>query len=110
MVRAMAGGPRVCINREVIAFIERESAASLRTETGGVLAGRGSLEAGEGHASPASGAGPRARRTRYSFARDTPFCQRFLDEVAIQTGGLVDYLGEWHKHHEPVPRPSWRDV
>lgn len=110
MVRAMAGGPRVCIHREVIAFIERESAASPRTETGGVLAGRGSLEAGEVHVSHVSGPGPRARRTRYSFARDTSFCQRFLDEVAIKTGGLVDYLGEWHKHHEPVPRPSWRDV
>jgi integrative and conjugative element protein (TIGR02256 family) len=106
----MAVRPKVCIHREAMAFVERESAVSPRTETGGVLAGRGSLEAGEVHITHASGPGPRARRTRYSFARDTPFCQRFLDEVAIGTGSHVDYVGEWHKHHEAVPRPSWRDV
>lgn len=108
--RPAAGGPGVLIHRDVLAFVERESAGSPRTETGGVLAGRGSLEGGEVHVTHASGPGPRARRTRYSFARDTPFCQRFLDDVAIRTGGSVDYVGEWHKHHEPVPRPSWRDL
>jgi integrative and conjugative element protein (TIGR02256 family) len=108
--RPATGGPRVCIHREAIAFVERESVGSPRTETGGVLAGRGSLEAGEVHVTHASEPGPGARRMRYSFARDTLFCQRFLDEVAIQTEGLVDYVGEWHKHHEVVPRPSWRDV
>jgi integrative and conjugative element protein (TIGR02256 family) len=93
-----------------MAFVERESAGSPRTETGGVLSGRGSLESGEVHVTHASGPGPRARRTRYSFARDTPFCQGFLDEVATGTGCLIDYVGEWHKHHEAVPWPSWRDV
>lgn len=106
----MAVRPKVCIHREAMAFVERESAGSPCTETGGVLAGRGSLEAGEVHITHASGPGPRARRTRYSFARDTPFCQGFLDEFAIGTGSHVDYVGEWHKHHEAVPRPSWRDV
>lgn len=108
--RPAADGPRVCIHRQAMAFIERESAGSPRTETGGVLAGRGALEAGEVHVTHASGPGPRACRMRYYFERDTPFCQQFLDETATQTGRLVDYLGEWHKHHEPVPRPSWRDV
>jgi integrative and conjugative element protein (TIGR02256 family) len=108
--RPMADRPRVCIHRDAVAFVERESTGSPLTETGGVLAGRGSLESGEVHVTHASGPGPRARRTRYSFARDTPFCQRFLDEVATNTEGLVDYVGEWHKHQESVPRPSWRDV
>ncbi len=103
-------GLKVFIHQEALAFIEGESASSPRTETGGVIAGRGSLEAGEIHVTHASEPGPRARRTRFSFERDNVFCQQYLDEIARRTGGLVDYVGEWHKHHERVPHPSWRDI
>lgn len=102
-------GFKVFIHRDALMFIESESESSPRTETGGVLAGRGSLEAGEVHVTHASEPGPRARRTRFFFERDNHFCQRYLDEVAACTDGLVDYVGEWHKHHEAVPHPSWRD-
>jgi integrative and conjugative element protein (TIGR02256 family) len=101
---------KVFIHQDALAFIEDESADSPRTETGGILAGRGSLETGEVHITHASKPGPHARRTRFSFERDNIFCQKYLDEIARRTGGLVDYVGEWHKHHEHVPYPSWRDT
>jgi integrative and conjugative element protein (TIGR02256 family) len=101
---------RLLIHSSVLEFIETESAKALRTETGGVLAGFGDATAGEVHVTHASRPGPRARRTMFSFARDTEYCQEFLDSVARQSGGAIDYLGEWHKHHEHVPRPSGQDV
>jgi len=101
---------RLFIHRSVLEFIETESAKALQTETGGVLAGFGDANAGEIHVTHASRPGPRARKTMFSFARDTEYCQEFLDSVARQSGGAIDYLGEWHKHHEHVPRPSGTDV
>jgi integrative and conjugative element protein (TIGR02256 family) len=101
---------RLLIHRSVLEFIETESAIAVRTETGGVLAGFGDLTAGEVHVTHASRPGPRARKTMFSFARDTEYCQEFLDSVARQSGGAIDYLGEWHKHHEHAPRPSGQDV
>ena len=103
-------GIKVFIHPDALAFIEDESKRSPRTETGGVLTGRGSLEEGEVHITHASEPGPRAYRTRFTFERDIIFCQLYLDEVAIRTDGLIDYVGEWHKHHERVPHPSWRDI
>jgi integrative and conjugative element protein (TIGR02256 family) len=93
----------------VLDFIEKESARALRTETGGVLAGRGDVMLGA-YVTNASKPGPRARRTMYSFARDIQYCQKFLDEMAIKSQGQIDYLGEWHKHHEESPMPSWKDI
>ena len=98
------------IHSSVLDFIEQESAKASRTETGGVLAGHGDLIKGEVHITHASKPGPKARRTMFSFSRDTNYCQQFLDKIASQSHGQIDYLGEWHKHHEHLPRPSWRDI
>lgn len=108
--RLWHAGVKVFIHPKALAFIERASTDSPRTETGGILAGRGSLNEGEVHITHASGPGPRARRTRSLFARDTAYCQRYLDQVAKSSAGVVDYLGEWHKHHQLLPQPSWRDL
>jgi integrative and conjugative element protein (TIGR02256 family) len=103
-------GYKLLIHPEVLEFIEAEAAKATRSETGGVLAGRGGLSMGGAHITDASGPGPKARRTMYSFSRDTTYCQRFLDRLAVESRGEVDYLGEWHKHHETEPRPSSRDI
>jgi integrative and conjugative element protein (TIGR02256 family) len=101
---------RLLIHPSVLDFIEEESAKATRTETGGVLAGRGELMQADVHVTHASAPGPRARKTMLSFARDTLYCQKFLDRIAVESEGQIDYLGEWHKHHEVEPRPSGRDI
>lgn len=101
---------KVSISAAALELMELESARSRYAETGGVVAGFGSAENGEIHISHASLPGPRARATRYSFQHDREFCQKFLDELAAQSNGKIDYLGEWHKHFERNPRPSGRDV
>lgn len=101
---------KVGISAAALELMEQESGRSRYAETGGVVAGFGSAENGEIHISHASLPGPRARATRYSFQHEREFCQKFLDELAAQSNGKIDYLGEWHKHFERDPRPSGRDV
>jgi integrative and conjugative element protein (TIGR02256 family) len=101
---------RLMIYSSVLDFIEKESARASRTETGGVLAGHGDLMKGEAQVTHASKPGPKARRTMFSFSRDTKYCQKFLDEIAANSDGRIDYVGEWHKHHEESPTPSSRDI
>jgi integrative and conjugative element protein (TIGR02256 family) len=98
------------ITDSVLDFIEVESRRSPTTETGGVIAGTGKLGTYDVAVTHATGPGPRARRTKYSFARDVSYCQAQIDQFARESGGLVDYLGEWHKHHEEEPCPSPRDI
>jgi integrative and conjugative element protein (TIGR02256 family) len=104
------GSYRLLIHPAALEFIEAEASRATATETGGVLSGRGGLTAGAAHVTHASGPGPKARRNMFSFLRDTAYCQEFLDRLAVESGGEVDYLGEWHKHHQLEPRPSPRDV
>jgi integrative and conjugative element protein (TIGR02256 family) len=101
---------RLLIHLSVLEFIEAEATKATKTETGGVLAGHGDIIEGEIHLTHASEAGPKARKTLFSFARDTSYCQQFLDRLAVESVGRIDYLGEWHKHHEAEPRPSPRDI
>jgi integrative and conjugative element protein (TIGR02256 family) len=101
---------RLLIHLSVLDFIEAEAAKATRTETGGVLAGYGELMKGDVHITHASGPGPKARKTMFSFSRDIVYCQRFLDRIAIESDGQIDYLGEWHKHHEDEPGPSGKDI
>lgn len=108
--RLPPSGFKIAIQESVLEFLEAESLASPRMETGGVLAGRGSLAEGEIVITHASGPGPSAKRTPCSFARDKEYCQSFLDRLAVESRGEVDYLGEWHKHHETEPRPSGQDI
>lgn len=101
---------KISISASALDLMEKESARAKYTETGGVIAGIGSTEAGEIHISHASLPGPRAKATRYFFQHDREFCQKFLDDLAVQNNGKIDYLGEWHKHFEADPYPSGRDA
>ncbi len=101
---------KITISASALKLMEEESSRAKFTETGGVIAGTGSIETGKVHISHASLPGPRARATRYFFQHDRKYCQKFLDDLAIQSSGKIDYLGEWHKHFELVPRPSGTDV
>jgi len=98
------------ISSEVLNFIEVQSAKSTRVETGGIIAGNGSLESGGVLITHASDPGPKAVRRYGFFLRDVAYCQSVLDRWVAESGGAVDYIGEWHKHFETEPRPSHQDI
>lgn len=98
------------IHARVLEFLERESSAFPNDETGGVIAGEGNISNGPALITAASGPGPQAKRSRFSFQRDTEYCQQLLNAWAVDSMGGTDYLGEWHKHHESNPTPSSTDI
>ncbi len=105
-------GKRKCevyIAQNAINIIIGESNKACDTETGGIIAGTGSVESGKVVITHASGPGPKAIQGRFNFSRDTAFCQDTLNKWVLESQGEVDYLGEWHKHLEPKPALSSLD-
>ncbi len=100
----------ISISLEVIEFIEKESALSTVAETGGVIGGTGKVEDGNVVIVKASGAGPKAIKRHSYFSRDTKYAQSVIDAWASSSNGEIDYLGEWHKHLEVEPHPSFTDI
>jgi integrative and conjugative element protein (TIGR02256 family) len=50
------------------------------------------------------------RRTRTAFRRAQEKHQAVLDDEWDRSNGRRVYLGEWHTHPEPSPRPSGVDL
>lgn len=86
-----------------------ESESKPGVETGGVLVGFIDRRLCAAVITHASGPGPNALHRPDRFERDREFCQLFLDQHAVRTGGVLDFLGEWHKHREADPWPSPTD-
>ncbi len=91
-----------------VEFLRRYVQLGSALETGGVLAGF--LRKDDvwilSHPMQPS---PRNRAGRHWLKRHRSDAQKFVDKVYQETGGLVNYLGEWHTHPEPTPSPSLED-
>lgn len=46
------------------------------------------------------------KQTRCSFTRSIKSAQPFIDERWRNSGGIENYIGEWHTHPEITPVPS----
>jgi integrative and conjugative element protein (TIGR02256 family) len=91
----------------VFEFITAESLRKCPDETGGILVGK--MESDCVLIEHATGPGPLARRAPQLFKRDGEYSQRVLDGIVVETGGDLDYVGEWHSHPARFG-PSARDV
>lgn len=91
-------------------LLEFAQLSPLATEAGGTLLGRriaGCLDVViDGFTRPTGS----DRRSRHAFFRSAAPHQRLVDEAWRASGGTVNYLGEWHTHPEPCPRPSDVDL
>ena len=84
------------ISQEASAFIVAESAFHFPNETGGLLIGK--VESDCVMIRAATGPGPDAHHTSTRFKRDGDYSQEILDSIVKQSGGTIDYIGEWHSH------------
>lgn len=87
----------------------RETQAKVSLETGGVLVGFLDSRLDAVVITAASGPGPKAHHGVFTFNRDREFCQDFIDRHAGDSSGVIDFVGEWHKHPEVNPSPSPTD-
>lgn len=99
---------RALIDAAVRASVSGHARSTPGLETGGILIGC-PIDTTTIHVTRASPPGPRARHGPFSFSRDTPYLQRYLDEIHDRTEGAEDYLGEWHVHPALHAPPSYVD-
>lgn len=52
---------------------------------------------------------PKDRRSRYGFVRRDKGHQEAASNAWRESGGSVNFVGEWHTHPERHPTPSWID-
>lgn len=77
-------------------------------EAGGILLG---MRRGEHiHVTQLTSPGPQDRRTRTAFHRARQSHQELALRQWRDSGGVMDYLGEWHTHPEAGPSPSATDL
>jgi integrative and conjugative element protein (TIGR02256 family) len=101
---------RVYVVESAMQAMARETEMKPGLETGGVLVGFVDSALHAVVVIAASGPGPHAQHGPNTFNRDREHCQAFLDRYVEMTHGVADFVGEWHKHREPDPRPSPTDV
>jgi integrative and conjugative element protein (TIGR02256 family) len=99
---------RALIAPAVRACVAGHASSSRGLETGGILLGSPINETTI-QVTRASPPGPRARHGPFSFSRDTPYLQRYLDQIHDRSGGEEDYVGEWHVHPALEAPPSHTD-
>ena len=107
-VRCFEGyGRRVTVSEEVVrvwhAHRQTEATAA---ESFGVLMGTTSVDRREIWIEAVTTPLRRDRRSRYSFALRDAGHQRAACRMFAASDGRAIYLGTWHTHPEPVPKPS----
>jgi integrative and conjugative element protein (TIGR02256 family) len=87
--------------------IFRQATAHLPSETGGILVGY-VLDA-NAIITHIIGAGPSGQHSLGSFMRDGTYSQVELQKLYDNSGGELNYWGEWHSHPRAFPSPSGID-
>lgn len=109
MVQSWMIYKHVVVARAVLKTIRDEVRRSRWTETGGPLAGS-VTEDGALLVTHAAAPGKRGRRERFSVLIDGESAQEFCDALYRESGGKLDYVGDWHTHLGWSLTPSKRDV
>jgi len=52
---------------------------------------------------------PKDIATRKSFTLKDPLHQEIIDSQWNLSNGLINFVGDWHTHPEPIPSPSFWD-
>ena len=98
---------RICLEDSLFAVLEPYRQIGEKNEAGGVLIGIRSKY--EIRVETATEPGKGDRSSRWSFERDPRRAQRSINSAWKESKGHQNYLGEWHTHPEPYPRPSLQD-
>ena len=88
-------------------FVQNEPAMP---EAGGVLLGRHLLGSRDIVVDELTTPMKGDKQTRYFFFRAQRSHQKVIDRRWHASAGTCNYLGEWHTHPEPSPRPSGQDL
>lgn len=104
---SFSDGTIVDIEDEVLTtFQSFEQQQMWSKEAGGVLIGKKLMDEEHYVLSAVSTPTKQDKRTRFSFTRSKQSAQQYIDKHWIESGGIENYIGEWHTHPEINPLPS----
>lgn len=78
------------------------------TETGGVLLGQVYTD-GEIIVCRCSDPCIAGKADKKGFSRSSKTANKIINDAFVGSNGTILYVGEWHTHPEPYPRPSTTD-
>lgn len=99
----------VKIEKSLQDFMIEEIKLNSKIETGGVLAGYRD-NTNSIIIKNISGPGPDSIKKEAYFQKDIEYCQKFLDDLYIESGKKIVYIGEWHYHPSTNNNPSEMDI
>jgi integrative and conjugative element protein (TIGR02256 family) len=98
---------RVTVSDEVVRTMQALRTQSSKNETGGVLIGTFDLVRNVVHIVAALPAPADSKQAPTYFIRGTKHLKLLIAQLAKDTAGRLQYIGEWHSHPKGVPaRPS----
>lgn len=100
---------QVTVTSDSLSLMQDLISENTSIETGGVLAGQID-DSGNLLITNVSGPGPKSIKTETKFEKDVEFCQKFLDELYMESNQKISYVGEWHSHPSSNNNPSGRDI
>jgi len=103
------GKHRIAFHREALAILEHFTQRHYgQHESGGIIMGK--IIGDEIQIMRLSVPTMLDISSRYNFERHAVSAQIVIDYEFYNSGGEMVYLGEWHTHPEPHPRPSETDM
>lgn len=79
-------------------------------ESGGILLGKKKTGVEAYELSQISCPQGEDKRNKYEFLRSKNSHQHIITKAWKSSGGIVNYIGEWHTHAENIPYPSKIDL
>lgn len=79
-------------------------------EAGGVLLGRFVLDSDNIIIDKVTSPQSKDKRSRFAFKKMDRYHQQRITEEWTESGGKMNYIGEWHSHPENHPSPSSLDI
>lgn len=105
------GGPSVVFDEALSKKILQMRQEKLPLETGGILVGFHDIPNNSIYIVDALDAPIDSKETIVSFERGIEGMEDLIKGISQRTGGMVEYIGEWHSHPKGVlPKPSSEDI
>ncbi len=100
---------RLIITEDVITELLKHKQTRSSNESGGVLLGKKDINDNTYYITNISRPSKFDISSLFSFVRSKDSAQRIINKSWQESGGVINYLGEWHTHCEITPSPSQTD-
>lgn len=103
-------GIELRVNAKIVSKLKHYIYASgMNKESGGILIGTQSVDGKTYEVTDVTFPTTNDKRHRLSFLRSRIAANKEIHAAWKRSRGKENYLGEWHTHNEPNPRPSRMD-